>query len=1473
MTSAIARPQAQDKNTPDTSAPDKSTAGTRRGDSRPRRQTGRRALVVLGPHRSGTSALTRVLSLCGAQLPAHILQAEDGLPNDGNSQAGFWESRPLMLLHEEAMRSAGSTWDDPHEVPAAWLESEAARELTQRLADTLDEEYGDAPLIIAKDPRISRLAPLWVAALKELDFDTSWLIAVRNPFDVAASLNRRDGFPQAKGLLLWLTHFLPAERHTRGHDRLFVLYDDLLEDWRRIVGRVEADLGFSFARRSHRAGAEIDRFLDYGLRHHATPKQEVIVREDLAQWVKEAYEWSFGAAAGNSPDSARLDGITAELQQAELLYGPMLAAAEIAAEQLRDENEKLRREAVQYAELQKAEAKNSERIAALEEALARERENANALGQRLEALNEGLSAERGRADEKERKLEELAQRLNEGRGTEGVDSAAVAQRLAELEEAWHQQQATDLGASTDRVKVLAFYLPQFHPIPENDKWWGKGFTEWTNVTAAQPCFAEHDQPLLPSELGFYDLRVPGIRQQQADLAREHGIHGFCYYYYWFHGEKLLEHPLEEVLRTQEPDFPFCICWANENWTRRWDGEDDQILIAQEHSPESDQRFIDDVMPLLLDPRYIRHNGSPVVLVYRADLLADPLATTTIWREAARQAGLPGLHLCAVWQVENPLEIGFDALIEFPPHHFLNEDMTHNVPNKADDFGGTIFDYEAGVDAVRALEDKGFPQYRGVMPSWDNTARRKKNASIFHGSRPELYQKWLEKVLRETRSRPGNDDQFVFINAWNEWAEGAALEPSRNHGRAYLQATRNALEASRVPPEISALWLALDRVDEKLEEMARSNDRVAPLQFDVRRLQAEQQESREFVEAISSENRVALDWLRDGHIDHATDLKGHQEALQWLHGVVAEHAERLDQLATSAPEDGVREEVEDLRNLVAARTARTPPGGLWLNPRHGVLGLGLKLPLWALSGRLKSRLKWWRQTRHVLLSGLFDAEYYQEQNPEVAEAGIDPLYHYVRYGAAQGLDPNPFFNSREYVEQYPEAADEIPLLHFARHGVWQSSIPPQPVLPESVPPQSVTPESVAPQPVAPQPAPVLNDVAADAVAPGWTFNPAQLERRSSAANAVLCISHDAARAGAQIYLLEVLKTFCQQADLELFVLLCGGGELRPDFERYAHVLDLQENGGVLPHVVDTALGMMGREPAVVLSNTVASSQAAKILAERGLPVVSIVHELPTTIAALGEESIRETVHASREVIIVSNFVRDAIVRQSYGIPEERLRVRYVGVTGWEPENERREDARQRILARHGLSEETVLVLGCGSIHHRKGPDLFVQVARDAIHNYGVDQAVFLWVGGDQLGPLFRSWCEHDIAAAGLQEKILFTGQMDSAVDYYLAADVFLLTSREDPFPLVNLEAMARGLPVVAFEGAGGASEALTDGAGVVVPYLDTAEMTRALVRLVEAPRYRAEVGEKARARAHEKFRWERFSDELRGVLMQHRRPLD
>jgi lipopolysaccharide biosynthesis protein len=344
------------------------------------------------------------------------------------------------------------------------------------------------------------------------------------------------------------------------------------------------------------------------------------------------------------------------------------------------------------------------------------------------------------------------------------------------------------------VRALAFYLPQFHPIPENDRWWGKGFTEWTNVTRARANFVGHYQPRLPADFGFYDLRVPETLEEHAEVARAHGIHGFCYHYYWFAGKRLLERPVEVMRERGKPDFPYCFCWANENWTRRWDGADNEVLIAQSPSATDDERFIRDLLPHLRDARYIRVDGRPLILVYRVGMLPDPRATATTWRAVCRAEGVGELYLCAArtYDTGDPEQYGFDAIVEFPPHRTQVPTVNLQVEITNPAFRGSIYDYREFVDDVLAQPDPGYVCHPTVMPGWDNSARRPDLANIFIHATPEVYEVWLREIADRVIEKRSPEERLVFINAWNEWAECAYLEPDRRFGQQYLEATRRAL---------------------------------------------------------------------------------------------------------------------------------------------------------------------------------------------------------------------------------------------------------------------------------------------------------------------------------------------------------------------------------------------------------------------------------------------------------------------------------------------------------------------------------------------------------------------------------------------------------------------------------------------------------------------------------------------------------
>lgn len=353
-------------------------------------------------------------------------------------------------------------------------------------------------------------------------------------------------------------------------------------------------------------------------------------------------------------------------------------------------------------------------------------------------------------------------------------------------------QSDDAGFQKDDSRLIAFYLPQYHRIPENNEWWGPGFTEWTNVARARPNFPGHHQPHIPSELGFYDLSHIETMREQTDLAKSFGIHGFCIYHYWFSGRRILEKPVENFLAS-DIDFPFCLCWANENWTRTWDGDTKSVLMEQRYSPEDPARLIESLLPAFQDKRYIRIDNKPLLVIYRIKEVPEPKQTIEAWRQRAREAGLEGLYLAIVdfYDISHPDEVGADALLEFPPHKF---NYPNNRPNAAPPisnsrFAGNMLDYRKVVMQSAQRPRPDFTLFRGIIPGWDNTARRQDTPTTVINNSPALYGEWLSYLRAYSRKvHQDPNSRFIFVNAWNEWAEGCHLEPDVKDGRAYLAET-------------------------------------------------------------------------------------------------------------------------------------------------------------------------------------------------------------------------------------------------------------------------------------------------------------------------------------------------------------------------------------------------------------------------------------------------------------------------------------------------------------------------------------------------------------------------------------------------------------------------------------------------------------------------------------------------------------
>ncbi|MCI2194027.1 MAG: glycoside hydrolase family 99-like domain-containing protein [Ancrocorticia sp.] len=354
------------------------------------------------------------------------------------------------------------------------------------------------------------------------------------------------------------------------------------------------------------------------------------------------------------------------------------------------------------------------------------------------------------------------------------------------------------ASRTPRATLIPFYLPQFHESEENNKWWGEGFTEWTNVASAVPVYRGHYQPRIPTDLGFYDLASDRAREKQAHLARAHGISAFMYYYYWFSGKRLLSLPIERM-HASDIDLPYCIMWANENWTRRWDGRSEDILIGQDYQKVPADDFIDDIAEFLKDPRYFRVDGKAVLAVYRPKQMANFSHVVHEWRRRARKYGIGELFILAVAVAEefggigkDAPESGIDGTLQFPPHNLPWVAGPANEAGLDSRWRGNFMSYSETVRASLALSGTlGDHEYPGAMVNFDNTARRQWKADTWYGSNPYTFHRWVLELVASVMPRDPAD-RIVFVNAWNEWAEGAILEPTTRFGRTYLLAIRDAL---------------------------------------------------------------------------------------------------------------------------------------------------------------------------------------------------------------------------------------------------------------------------------------------------------------------------------------------------------------------------------------------------------------------------------------------------------------------------------------------------------------------------------------------------------------------------------------------------------------------------------------------------------------------------------------------------------
>lgn len=374
------------------------------------------------------------------------------------------------------------------------------------------------------------------------------------------------------------------------------------------------------------------------------------------------------------------------------------------------------------------------------------------------------------------------------------------------------------------TKLIAIFFPQLHAIPENDEWWGEGFTDWDNVKSAVPLYSGHYQPRVPLGGNYYDQSKLAVLKAQVELAKRYGLYGFCHYHYWFDGKQLLETPTNLMLEAKDIDFPFCLSWANETWSRRWDGRDHHVLIEQTHPPtkESWKKHYDYLIKAWTDPRAIKVDGKPVFIIYRPENIHNINEMLATWRRWARRDGLPGLYFIfqKTYELANRNCLrSFDGLFQFQPLEAINSStggrrsmryswlvrLARGLPVHLQDMlrgartrfgkGLVLYDYETTWEEIITIRpDQALTTFPGAFVDWDNASRYKDRATVFSGATPELFSIWFSKLVSSMRKR-GLPENFIFINAWNEWSEAAYLEPDERYGYQYLEAVKRALVES------------------------------------------------------------------------------------------------------------------------------------------------------------------------------------------------------------------------------------------------------------------------------------------------------------------------------------------------------------------------------------------------------------------------------------------------------------------------------------------------------------------------------------------------------------------------------------------------------------------------------------------------------------------------------------------------------
>ena len=810
----------------------------------------KKIIIVLGMHRSGTSLIARALTAFNINLGGNLIEASPDNPK------GFWENKEIIKINDELLILIGSSYDGlkPHPINA--FKSNEFDELKSRAISVLNDSFNEIGDVWAfKDPRICNLLDFWVDIFEKIDCVTNYIIVLRNPMSVADSLFIRNKIQPFKSYLLWQQHLISAVSDTKYQQRVIVDYDNFIDKPYQQLQRVASKLNLPLLPINSKVVIEfLDHFLEKDLRHSHYTLNDLSNADQLPPNVLETYSLlNYAANDAINIDSPEFENTLEvikgslfdyypyieyinSLYQKEMELYELISKRDTKVDTLNQEITSIN----QFVDERRFEIKRLDSFINELNIKVGERDvNVNRLNQEITSLKQFIDERSGEIDDVNLKYENILNSLSwrftkplrdarlylfykpkkylQSSGYKVIKSIWKKLALAEAQKLKLKNiilnkrleaRNIELFKSSNeyvhfkkneedfksKVKLICFYLPQFHEINENNLWWGEGFTEWTNVRAAKPLFEGHYQPRIPDALGYYNLLDKVVQRKQVELAKNYGIGGFCFYLYWFAGRTLLEDPVKNYLKSNN-DLPFCLCWANENWTRTWDGLDNKILIAQSHSSDDDIAFIEYIARYFIDTRYIRINNKPLLLVYRPNLLPSAKETARRWRDWCKNNGIGDIYIAYTQSFEavDPNEYGFDAAIEFPPNNSSPPDLTDKVVAMNEKFKGKAYDMSIFEERSRNYSRPAYQLYRSVCPSWDNSARRKNTGGIFLNSSPRKYEEWLKNAIKDTMQYKKNpDEKLIFVNAWNEWAEGAYLEPDARYGFAYLQATKNAL---------------------------------------------------------------------------------------------------------------------------------------------------------------------------------------------------------------------------------------------------------------------------------------------------------------------------------------------------------------------------------------------------------------------------------------------------------------------------------------------------------------------------------------------------------------------------------------------------------------------------------------------------------------------------------------------------------